>query len=148
MAASHSGDVREDAEWVSGLAGTDCELRRQGKNSIVTLRSEERKLTCRVLRLKHHKENQIILEVPRFGRAKPGRLDFLRRDSRQAIPLIWLMAGGLQLHSATDTLLNYSSPERHVMASAWVRIGPADLKSSSSCNPAFYAAKKEGKRAG
>jgi hypothetical protein len=126
MAASHSGEVREDAEWLSGLAGPDCELRRQGKNSIVSLRSEERNLTCRVLRLKVHKENQIILEVPRFGRAKPGRLDFLRRDSRHSIPLILLVAGGLQLHSASDTLLNYPSPELHVMASAWARIGPAD----------------------
>ena len=84
MAASGSVEVREDGEWLAELAGLHCELRRQGKNSLVHLWSDERNLTHRVLRVKEHSESQIILEVQRFGRAKPGRLEFLRKDSRRS----------------------------------------------------------------
>jgi len=84
MAASGSVQVREDGEWLAELAGLHCELRRQGKNSLVHLWSDERNLTRRVLRMKEHSENQIILEVQRFGRAKPSRLEFLRKDSRRS----------------------------------------------------------------
>ena len=84
MAASGSVQVREDGEWLAELAGLHCELRRQGKNSLVHLWSDERNLTHRVLRVKEHSESQIILEVQRFGRAKPGRLEFLRKDSRRS----------------------------------------------------------------
>jgi hypothetical protein len=84
MAASCSVEVREDGEWLAELAGLHCELRRQGKNSLVHLWSDERNLTRRVLRVKEHSENQIILEVQRFGRAKPGRLEFLRTDSHRS----------------------------------------------------------------
>jgi len=84
MAASGSVEVREDGEWLAELAGLHCELRRQGKNSLVHLWSDERNLTRRVLRVKEHSENQIILEVQRFGRAKPGRLEFLRKGSRRS----------------------------------------------------------------
>ena len=84
MAATGSVEVREDGEWLAELAGLHCELRRQGKNSLVHIWSDERNLTRRVLRVKEHSENQIILEVQRFGRAKPGRLEFLRTDSRRS----------------------------------------------------------------
>jgi hypothetical protein len=88
MAATHSGEVREDGERLAELAGLHCELRRQGKNSLVHLGSDERDLMRRVRRLNVYAENQIFLKVPRFGRAKSGRLDFLRRDSRRSIPVI------------------------------------------------------------
>lgn len=83
MAASGSVEVREDGEWLAEFAGLHCELRHQGKNSLVHLWSDERNLTRRVLCVKEHSENQIILEVQRFGRSKPGRLEFLRTDSRR-----------------------------------------------------------------
>ena len=84
MAASGSVEVREDGEWLAELAGLHCELHRQGKNSLVHLWSDKRNLTRRVLRVKEHSENQIVLEVQRFGRAKPGRLEFLLADSRRS----------------------------------------------------------------
>lgn len=84
MAASGSVEVREDGEWLAELAGLHCELRRQGKNSLVHLWSHERNLTRRVLRVKEQSENLVILEVQRFGRAKPGRLEFLRTDSHRS----------------------------------------------------------------
>lgn len=81
MAASGSAEVREDGEWLSELAALHCELRQEGKNPLVHLWSDERNLTRRVLRIREHSQDRIVLEVRRFGRAKPGRLEFLRTDS-------------------------------------------------------------------
>src|ERR1700676_592471 len=84
LAASGSVEVREDGEWLAELAGLERELHHQGKTSLVHLWSDERDLTRRVLRVKERSEDQIVLEVQRFGRAKPGRLEFLRTDSRRS----------------------------------------------------------------
>jgi hypothetical protein len=81
MVASGSVEVREDGEWLADLAALHCELQRQGKTPLVHLWSDERNLTRRVLRVKERAEDRIILEVQRFGQAKPGRLEFLRTDS-------------------------------------------------------------------
>jgi hypothetical protein len=81
MAASGSVEVREDGEWLAELAALHCELRREGKSALVHLWSDQRNLTRRVLRVKERDENRILLEVQRFGNAKPGRLEFLRADS-------------------------------------------------------------------
>lgn len=81
MAASGHAEVREDGEWLAELAGLHCELRTQGKHSLVHLWSEERSLTRRVLRIREQAEDRIVLEVQRFGRARPSRIEFLRTDS-------------------------------------------------------------------
>src|SRR5271154_3946475 len=81
MAASGSVEVREDGEWLAELAALHCELRREGKSALVPLWSDQRNLTRRILRVKERDENRILLEVQRFGNAKPGRLEFLRADS-------------------------------------------------------------------
>jgi hypothetical protein len=81
LAATGNVEVREDGEWLAELANLHCELRHEGKNPLVHLWSEERNLTRRVLRVKERAEDRIVLEVRRFGRAKPGRLEFLRTDS-------------------------------------------------------------------
>jgi len=81
LAASGRAEVREDGEWLAELAGLHCELRGEGKNSLVHLWSGERNLTRRVLRIREQSDDRIVLEVQRFGRAKPGRLEFLRTDS-------------------------------------------------------------------
>lgn len=81
MASSGNVEVREDGEWLAELTGLHYEVHSQGKNSLVHLWSEERNLTRRVLRVKEHSDDRIILEVQRFGRTKPGRLEFLRTDS-------------------------------------------------------------------
>ncbi len=81
MASSGSVEVHEDGEWLAELVGLHCEIRQQGRNSLVHLWSDERNLTRRVLRVKERTAERIVLEVRRFGRAKPGRLEFLRTDS-------------------------------------------------------------------
>jgi len=81
MAASGSTEVREDGEWLAELAGLHCELRGQGENALVHLWSDERNLTRRVLRVREQSDDRIVLEVQRFGRTKPGLLEFLRSES-------------------------------------------------------------------
>jgi len=81
LAASGSVEVREDGEWLAELATLHFELRVERKNPLVHLWSDERNLTRRVLRVKENADDRIVLEVQRFGRAKPGRLEFLRTDS-------------------------------------------------------------------
>ncbi|HKV03572.1 MAG TPA: hypothetical protein VJO53_00550 [Candidatus Acidoferrales bacterium] len=81
MAASGSTEVREDGEWLAELAAVHCELHHEGKTPLVHLWSGDRNLTRRVLSVREQFPDRIVLEVRRFGRAKPGRLEFLRTDS-------------------------------------------------------------------
>ncbi|MGB0036297.1 MAG: hypothetical protein WBP79_12550 [Candidatus Acidiferrales bacterium] len=81
MAASAGVEIHEDGEWLAELAGLQYEFRREGKHPLVHLWSDQRNLTRRVLRVRERSGDRIILEVQRFGRAKPGRLEFLRADS-------------------------------------------------------------------
>jgi len=81
LAASGSIEVREDGEWLAELATLHFALRVERKNPLVHLWSDERNLTRRVLRVTENVGDRIVLEVQRFGRAKPGRLEFLRTDS-------------------------------------------------------------------
>jgi hypothetical protein len=83
MAASGRGEVREDGEWLAELAGLRCELHSESRSPLVQLWSGECNLTRRVLGIRERSEDRIVLEVQRFGRAKPGRLEFLRMDSRR-----------------------------------------------------------------
>jgi hypothetical protein len=84
MASSGSAEVREDGQWLAELTGLHCELRAEGSNPLVHLWSDERNLTRRILRIREQSRDRIVLEVQRFGRAKPGRLEFLRTDSPRA----------------------------------------------------------------
>ncbi len=84
IVASGCAEVREDGEGLAELARFRRELHRAGKNSIVHLWSSERNLTRRILRVQEQSENRIVLEVQRFGRSKPGRLEFVRTDQRRS----------------------------------------------------------------
>jgi hypothetical protein len=81
LASSGNAEVREDGQWLAELTGLRCEFRAEGKNPLVHLWSEERNLTRRILRIREQSQDRIVLEVQRFGRTKPGRLEFLRTDS-------------------------------------------------------------------
>ena len=85
MAASGCVEVREDGEWLAELATLHFELRVARKRSRSFICGPMRRnLTRRVLRVKEQRRDRIVLEVQRFGRAKPGRLEFLRTDSPRA----------------------------------------------------------------
>lgn len=81
MAASGNAEVREDGEWLAELAAMRCEIRQVGKAPVVHLWSDKCNLTRRVVRVREQSEDRVILEVQRFGRAKPARLEIQRADS-------------------------------------------------------------------
>lgn len=81
IAGSGCAEVREDGEWLAEFADLHWELRREGKQPLVHLWSDERNLTRRVLRVKERSEDRVVLEVRQFGRTKPAQLEFLRTDS-------------------------------------------------------------------
>jgi hypothetical protein len=81
MASSGAIEIREEGEWLAELDSLRYELHPSGKNTLIHLWSEERNLTRRILRVAEHSSDHVILEVQRFGSAKPTRLEFLRTDS-------------------------------------------------------------------
>lgn len=77
-------EVFEDGELLAELAGMRFEVRREGKATLVHLWSEERNLVRRVLRMASHDDGHLVLDVQRFGRAKPGRLEFVRAEQQRS----------------------------------------------------------------
>jgi hypothetical protein len=80
LAGSGSVEVHEDGEWLAELAGIHCELHRHGKNHLVHVWSQDRNLVRRILRVVENTPGRLALEVQRFGRPRPGKLEFLRTD--------------------------------------------------------------------
>jgi len=88
MSAPGNAEVRKHADWLAELRALHCDFRCEGKSAVVHLWSDERNLRRRVLRVKESSENRMLLEVSRFGNAKPGRLEFVPTDSpRSAAPI-------------------------------------------------------------
>lgn len=84
LVAGGEAEVREDGEWLAELATLHCELRGLDQHPLVHVWSGERNLTRRIMRVREQSEERIVLEVQRFGRTKPSRLEFLRTDSRRS----------------------------------------------------------------
>ena len=81
ITSSGTAEIREDGEWLAELAAPHCELHLEGKNPLVHLWSDKRNLTRRVLRVRERSEDRVVLEVQRFGRATPSRLEVVRAQS-------------------------------------------------------------------
>jgi hypothetical protein len=79
--AAGSADVREDGQWFAELSSLKHEIRQQGKDCLLHLSSAERHLTRRILGIKESSAERIVLDVQRFGRPKPGRLEIVRTDA-------------------------------------------------------------------
>jgi hypothetical protein len=80
FSASGVIEVREDGKWLAELAGLQWEVHHENEKTLIHLWSDESNLTRRLLRVKEVSQDSIVLEVQRFGKAKPGRLEFVRRD--------------------------------------------------------------------
>jgi hypothetical protein len=80
LAASGRVEVRENGAWLAALAGAQFEVRRQGSHTLVHLWSEEQNLVRRVVRIAEQSDERLLLEVLRFGRSKPDRLELLLAD--------------------------------------------------------------------
>jgi hypothetical protein len=102
-------EVREDGQWLAGLADLQYEMRRAGKGPLVHLWSDEKNLTRRVIRLKEQTADRIVLEVHRLGKSKPGRLEFLRTDSPRPAGRITRE----QFRARFDRILAEAFPDAH-----------------------------------
>jgi hypothetical protein len=78
--ASGIVEVRENGGRVASLSGMSWEVRGNAEKPLLHLWSEEFNLTRRVLAITDHSEERLALAVERFGRAKPDRLEFVRRE--------------------------------------------------------------------
>ncbi|MGC1687233.1 MAG: hypothetical protein WA734_16525 [Candidatus Acidiferrales bacterium] len=90
MTASGSVEVHEDGQWIAELSDLHCEIRREGKQPLVHLWSDERNLVRRILRVAEYAPDHVVFEVRRFGANKPARLEFIategpRRKSRVSV---------------------------------------------------------------
>jgi hypothetical protein len=78
--ASGVVEVRENGGRVAPFSGMSWEVRGSAEKPLLHLWSEQFNLTRRVLAITDHSENRLALAVERFGRAKPDRLEFIRRE--------------------------------------------------------------------
>jgi hypothetical protein len=85
VTASGTAEVREDGEWLADLATARCELSHVGRAPIVHLWSDKCNLTRRIVSVREHSDDRIILEVQRFGRTKPIKLEILRGESPRPV---------------------------------------------------------------
>ena len=87
FAASGPVEVRENGKRLASLAALSWEVRNAGEKPLLHLWSEQHNLTRRILSITDHSEERLALAVERFGRSKPGRLEFVRtsfeRSSRE-----------------------------------------------------------------
>ena len=84
LTQSGAVEVREDGEWLAGLDGFRWEVRRRGKQALIHLWSTETNLVRTIQRVAASEPGRIQLEVQRFGKAKPARLDFLQNATPRA----------------------------------------------------------------
>ncbi len=78
--ASGIVEVRENGGCVAPFSGMSWEVRGHGEKPLLHLWSERFNLTRRVLAITDHSEHRLALAVERFGRNRPDRLEFIRRE--------------------------------------------------------------------
>jgi hypothetical protein len=74
-------ETREDGQFLAELSPPQWEVRQQGRNLILHIWTGDRNLTRRVIRILESNADGVALETARFGRTRPGKLEFLRRDA-------------------------------------------------------------------
>jgi hypothetical protein len=80
FAASGIVEVRENGGCAAPFSGMSWEVRGDGEKPLLHLWSEQFNLTRRVLAITDHSEHRLALAVERFGRNRPDRLEFIRRE--------------------------------------------------------------------
>jgi hypothetical protein len=78
--ASGLVEMHEDGGHATSLSELSWEVRGNGEKPLLHLWSERLNLTRRVLAITDQSEHRVVLAVERFGRAKPVRLEFVRRE--------------------------------------------------------------------
>lgn len=70
-------EVRENGAWLASLEDFQYEARQRGEVLLLNLWSAESHVLRRILRIENEAADSLALEVARFSRAKPDRLEFL-----------------------------------------------------------------------
>ncbi len=83
FSASGTIEIRENGGRAAALDGLSWEIRGTPEKPLLHLWSETYNLTRRVLAITDLSEHRLMLSVERFGRLKPDRLEFIRRDFRR-----------------------------------------------------------------
>ena len=78
LASSEAVEVRENGARVATFSALSWELRGAPAKPLLRLWSEQHNLTRQVLAIADHSDERLALAVERFGRLKPGRLEFVR----------------------------------------------------------------------
>jgi hypothetical protein len=78
FSASGPVEVRENGGRLAPLSALSWEVRSTGDRPLLHLWSDHHNLTRRILAITDHSEERLALAVERFGRSKPGRLEFIR----------------------------------------------------------------------
>ena len=73
-------DLHENGARTSFGSGVSWEVRGDGEKPLLHLWAERFDVTRRLLAITDHSEQRLVLAVERFGRAKPDRLEFVRRE--------------------------------------------------------------------
>lgn len=80
FSASGAVEIRENGGSPAALDGLSWEIRGTPEKPLLHLWSEAYHLTRRVLAITDQSEHRLALAVERFGRLKPDRLEFVRKD--------------------------------------------------------------------
>jgi len=73
-------EVREDGELLAGLIDPESEVREQGSHLLLNLWSRDATLVRRIEAVLAQSEVRIELAVQKFGKKRPGRLEFRSRE--------------------------------------------------------------------
>jgi hypothetical protein len=73
-------ELCENGGRVSAMSKLSWEVRGSADKPLLHLWSDDHNLTRRVLAITDHSEERLVLAVERFGRSRPGRLEFVRTD--------------------------------------------------------------------
>src|SRR5689334_21401947 len=75
-------EVRENGTWLASLDNFRYEIRSHNEEALLHLWSPQGNQFCRVIRIVKEEPAQLVVEVQRFGRARPAKLEFIavRKD--------------------------------------------------------------------
>ena len=82
VCAAGPAEVHENGEWLAALKHLQYQVRSQGDAALLHLWGAQQSLVRRVVRVAEQSPERVVLEVSRFGRARPAKLEFLTAGGR------------------------------------------------------------------
>ena len=77
VCAAGPAEVHENGQWLAALDGLQYKVRAQGDAALLHLWGAQQSLVRRVKRVAEQSPERVVLEVSRFGRARPAKLEFM-----------------------------------------------------------------------